>query len=326
MIFEKKGSHLILKDVKVPVPNEYEVLIKVKTCGVCRTDLHILEGDLPSPKLPLILGHQIVGCIEKIGSEFSGYEVGDRVGITWLGSSCKNCEFCLSMRENLCDKGMFTGYDCNGGYAEYCIARADVLVKIPSKYNDLKAAPLLCSGVIGYRAFRLAQPFQNIGFYGFGSSAHLLIQVARFLKKEVYVFTKPNDEKGQEYARSLGATWAGGSDELPPVLLDAAILFAPVGNLFIKALEAIKKGGRVISAGICMSDIPSFPYSLLWEERSISSVANVTRQDALEFMEMAQKIDLNIQVMAFPLEKANEALLALKKGDVEGSIVLRVDL
>ena len=324
MVLEKVGAPLVLEEVPCPVPQDFEVLIKVKTCGVCRTDLHIVEGDLSSPKLPLILGHQVIGVIEKIGNKVSKRKVGERVGVPWLGGSCNQCEFCLSARENLCDHGMYTGYLCNGGYAEYCVAHEDFILEIPKKYDDLYAAPLLCAGLIGFRALRLIGSFQTVGFYGFGSSAHLLIQVANSLGKEVYVFTRPKDGKTQEFAYFLGAKWAGGSDELPPVALDAALIFAPVGDLYPQALKVIKKGGKVISVGIHMSDIPSFPYSLLWEERSLSSVANLTRRDGLEFMKLLKTLDLHVKVTSFPLEQANEALAAVKSGKYDGSIVLTV--
>ncbi len=326
MVLEEIGSPLVLKEVPCPSPGNFEILIKVKTCGVCRTDLHIIEGELPNPKLPLILGHQIVGVVERVGVEVSKTIIGRRVGVVWLGRSCGQCEYCRSLRENLCDYGVFTGYLCNGGYAEYCIAHQDFILEIPEKYDELKAAPLLCAGLIGYRAFCLAGEFQSVGFYGFGSSAHLLIQIACFLGKSVFVFTRPGDEKTQEFATSLGAIWAGGSDELPPEVLDAALIFAPEGSLYPQALKSIKKGGRVISAGIHMSDIPSFPYALLWEERSISSVANLTRQDGMEFMRLAQVLNLNVKVTSFPLNQANEALAALKSGKFEGSIVLKINV
>lgn len=322
MILEKIGLPLILKDVPCPVPKPFEVLVRVHTCGVCRTDLHIVDGELPDPKLPLIPGHQIVGSIEKLGENASKHQIGERIGIPWLGGCCNACEFCLSRRENLCDQATFTGYSSNGGFAEYCTVHEDFVLKLPNDYDDLHAAPLLCAGLIGYRAFRLAEPHQAIGFYGFGSSAHLLIQVACALEKKVYVFTRPGDKKGQEFALSLGATWVGGSDELPPVALDAALIFAPVGALYVQALKAIKKGGKVISAGIHMSDIPSFPYALLWGERSMSSVANLTRKDGKDYMQLVKDLNLQVTVHSFPLEDANLALASIKNGTIEGSAVL----
>lgn len=324
MVLEKVGHPLILKDIPCPTPKPFEVLIKVKACGVCRTDLHIVDGELPCPKLPLILGHQVVGIIDKLGANVSKHRIGDRIGIPWLGGSCHTCEFCISDRENLCDKAVYTGYLRDGGYADYCTAHEDFVIKVPQDYDDLHMAPLLCAGLIGYRAFRLAGPTKTIGFYGFGSAAHLLIQVANALGREVYVFTRPGDEKTQAFARSLGAKWAGGSDQLPPIALDAALIFAPVGALYPQALKAIKKGGKVVSAGIHMSDIPSFPYALLWEERSISSVANLTRQDGIDYMQLVKKFHLEITVTPFLLEDANQALLAIRNGTIEGSAVLKI--
>lgn len=326
MVLEKIGQPLILRDVPCRDPKPFEVLIKIAVCGVCRTDLHIIDGELPHPKLPLIPGHQVVGTIEKLGEYTSKYKVGDRVGVPWLGSSCGICEFCISKRENLCDNAIYTGYLRDGGFADYCTAHEDFVLELPADYDDLHTAPLLCAGLIGYRAFRLAQPAIAIGFYGFGSSAHLLVQVANAFRCEVYVFTRPGDEKTQTFARSLGAKWAGGSDQLPPVSLDAAIIFAPVGALYVQALKAIKKGGKVISAGIHMSDIPSFPYSLLWEERSMSSVANLTRQDGIDFMQLIKKLNLQITVTPFLLEEANLALSAIRDGTLDGSAVLNINL
>lgn len=324
MVLEKVGLPLILKDIPCPTPTPWEVLIKVKACGVCRTDLHIVDGELPHPKLPLILGHQVVGIIDKLGGNVSKHRIGDRVGIPWLGGTCHTCEFCMSERENLCDNAIYTGYLRDGGYADYCTAHEDFVLKLPQVYDDLHTAPLLCAGLIGYRAFRLAGPAKAIGFYGFGSAAHLLIQVANALGREVYVFTRPGDEKTQEFAHSLGAKWAGGSDQLPPIALDAALIFAPVGSLYPQALKAIKKGGKVISAGIHMSDIPSFPYALLWEERSISSVANLTRKDGIDFMDIVKKFHLKVTITPFLLEDANQALAAIRNGTLEGSAVLKM--
>ena len=324
MVLEKVGSPLVLKDVPCPSPDPFEVLIKVSVCGVCRTDLHIVDGELPHPKLPLILGHQIVGVIEKIGTQVTKYSVGERVGVPWLGGTCHACEFCLSERENLCDKAIFTGYLRQGGYAEYCTAHEDFLLHLPDHFDDLHTAPLLCAGLIGFRAFKLIQPAKTIGFYGFGSSAHILTQVARALGCEVYAFTRPGDEETQKFARSLGVKWAGGSDQLPPKKLDAAIIFAPTGALYPESLKAVKKGGKVISAGIHMSDIPSFPYELLWGERSMSSVANLTRQDGMDFMEAVKRVNIKVNINSFPLEQANQALQAVKNGSIEGSAVLLV--
>lgn len=322
MVLEKIKSPLILKTVSKPNLSSQDVLIKIETCGVCRTDIHIADGELPHPKLPLIMGHQIVGRVEEIGSHVSKHKIGDKVGAPWLGWTCGVCEYCLSGRENLCDQAIFTGYLKDGGFAEYAAVHEDYLLNMPHVYDSLHMAPLLCAGLIGFRSFRLASPNKSIGFYGFGSSAHILIQVASKLGHEVYAFTRPQDTETQDFARSLGAKWAGGSDEKPPVPLDAAIIFAPVGALYPEALKAVKKGGKVISAGIHMSDIPSFPYHLLWEERSMSSVANLTRQDGIDFIEIIKKIPLDVSVTAFPLEEANSALDSIRHGKIEGSAVL----
>lgn len=324
MVLEKIGQPLVLREVPCPEPGPGEVLIKVKACGACRTDLHIFDGDLPHPKLPLILGHQVVGVVEKLGQGVSKYRVGDHVGVPWLGGTCQVCEFCLSERENLCDHGVFTGYSRNGGYADYCVAHEDYILTLPKEGDIISMAPLLCAGLIGFRAFRLTGESKTIGFYGFGSSAHILTQVATALGREVYAFTRPGDTKTQQFALSLGSKWAGGSDELPPIALDAALIFAPVGALYPQALKATKKGGRVISVGIHMSDIPSFLYSLLWEERSMSSVANLTRQDGYDFMKLIETIPIKVSVSQFPLEEANQALAAIRKGTIEGSAVLQM--
>lgn len=324
MILEKVKQQLIFKNIPVPSPKPLEILIKVSSCGVCRTDVHIVDGELERPKLPLILGHQVVGIIEELGKNATKYQIGDRIGIPWLAESCQKCEYCLSERENLCDAAIFTGYTRNGGYAEYCTANEDFVFPLPYDYDDIHLSPLLCAGFIGFRAFRLAGLTKTIGLYGFGSSAHLLIQIASSLDREVYVFTRPGDLETQKFAKSLGAKWAGGSDELPPKLLDAAILFAPVGWLYPQALRAVKKGGKVVSAGIHMSDIPSFPYSFLWEERSMSSVANLTRQDGIDFLKQIEKVDLKISVTSFQLEEANQALDAIRNGKIEGSVVLKI--
>lgn len=324
MLLEKVGQPLILKEIPNPSPSPNEVLIQIHTCGVCRTDLHIVDGELPQPKLPLIPGHQIVGVVENIGAKVTKHKVGDRVGVPWLGETCHHCEFCLSNRENLCDNAIFTGYLRNGGYAEYCTAHEDYVLNLPNKYDDLHTAPLLCAGLIGYRAYKLAGDAKTLGFYGFGSSAHIMIQVAKSQGRDIYVFTRPGDTKTQHFAYTLGAKWAGGSDQLPPVLLDAAIIFAPVGALYPQALKVIKKGGKVISAGIHMSDIPTFPYFLLWEERSISSVANLTRQDGIDFMNLVKWIEIQVSVTSYPLEKANDALETIRNGTLEGSAVLTI--
>lgn len=324
MVFHGTGRPLALEDLPVPEPAPHQVLIKVRTCGVCRTDLHIIDGELEHPSLPLVPGHQVVGTVEETGGAVEPFSKGDTVGVPWLGYTCGQCEYCTSGKENLCDHARFTGYDINGGFAEYAAADARYCFPVPEEYPPEQAAPLLCAGLIGYRALRKAGDAQKIGFYGFGSAAHILTQVAVFQGREVYAFTRPGDEEGQDFARSKGAAWAGGSETLPPEPLDAAILFAPVGALVPLALKAVKKGAPVISAGIHMSDIPSFPYRILWEERSIHSVANLTRRDGIEFMELAPKVPVTSNVTTYPLEEANEALQDLREGQFEGSAVLKV--
>lgn len=325
MLFKSAGKPLELQKVPAPEPSDGQLLIQVSACGICRTDLHILDGDLDKPNLPLIPGHQIVGTVRKIGKKVTGFQVGDKVGVPWLGKTCGSCEFCNSGRENLCDDGRFTGYHLNGGFAEYTVADARFCFSIPADYPDVQAAPLLCAGLIGYRSLRMTGGARKLGFYGFGSSAHILTQVAQYQDKKVYAFTRPGDERGQAFARGRGAVWAGGSDEFPPDKLDAAIIFAPVGPLVPQALKALKKGGRVVCAGIHMSDIPSFPYNILWEERSIRSVANLTRRDGTEFLELAPKIPIRSEVTTYPLAEANKALEDLREGNFDGSAVLRID-
>lgn len=322
MVLEAIGKPLVLKEVPIPTPKEDEVLIRVAACGVCRTDLHLVEGDLPHPKLPLIPGHQIVGTIEKIGAKSQGFKIGDRVGVPWLAETCGTCTWCLEGKENLCDSATFTGYQRDGGFAEYCTAKAAYILPLPPHESPELLAPLLCAGLIGFRALRKAGNVHRIGFYGFGSSAHLLIQTAISLGKEIYVFTRPGDSEGQTFATSLGAVWAGGSDTLPPHPLEAALIFAPVGALYPQALKALAKGGKVISAGIHMSDIPAFPYRLLWEEREMTSVANLTREDGIDYMNCLKKHPVHAKVEIYPLEKANEALQAIKNGTLKGSAVL----
>lgn len=324
MVLHKAGEPLELKEVPVPQPDANQLLLNIHSCGVCRTDLHIVDGELQEPNLPLIPGHQIVGRVEQVGSEVSDFKKGDKVGVPWLGYTCGNCEFCQRDQENLCDHARFTGYDINGGFAEYTVTDARFCFRIPDQYPDIQAAPLLCAGLIGYRSLRKTGNAQRLGFYGFGSAAHILTQVALYQNKEVYAFTRPGDDKGQQFARKIGAVWAGGSETLPPQKIDAAIIFAPVGPLVPQALKAVKKGGKVICAGIHMSDIPSFPYSDLWEERSIESVANLTRRDGIEFMQLAPKIPIESSVTTYPLEKANQALDDLRAGNFEGSAVLKI--
>jgi len=324
MILEAQRQPLRLADIPEPVPGPEQILIKVSACGVCRTDLHILDGDLTGPKLPLVPGHQIVGTVLRLGPDAEGLNVGDRVGVPWLGWTDGECRYCLSDRENLCDKARFTGYDIDGGFAEYAVADHRYCFPIPEGFSDLQAAPLLCAGLIGYRSLRMTGEAERLGLYGFGASAHIVCQLAKFLGRRVFAFTKPGDEEGQAFARGLGADWAGGSDEPPPEELDAAIVFAPVGPLMIDALKASAKGARIVSAGIHMSDIPAFPYAELWGERALMSVANLTRQDGREFLELAPKVPVHTKVTEYPLERANEALDDIRSGRLVGAAVLRV--
>lgn len=306
----------------VPKHGPGEVLIRVHACGVCRTDLHVVDGELTHPKLPLVPGHEIVGTVAAIGSEVTAIRIGDRVGVPWLGWTCGECAYCKSGRENLCPRGRFTGYQIDGGYAEYAVADARFCFQIPAEFTDVEAAPLLCAGLIGYRALRLAGNAHRIGLYGFGAAAHIAIQVALYRGQDIYAFTKPGDRTGQDFARQLGAVWAGGSDERPPEPLDAALIFAPVGGLVPAALKVTDKGGTVICAGIHMTDIPSFPYSILWEERVVRSVANLTRRDGDEFLAIAVEIPVHTKTTTFPLANANEALAQLREGRFEGAAVL----
>ena len=325
MVLEKQQQPLRLAEVPEPVPGPGQVRLHVLVCGVCRTDLHVVDGELTEPKLPLIIGHQIVGRVEEVGEGVTRFKVGDRVGVPWLGYSCGTCLFCRSGRENLCDNAKYTGYQIDGGYAEKTVADERFCFPIPEGYPDVQAAPLLCAGLIGYRALRMAGDGKRLGFYGFGASAHILVQVARYQGREVYAFTRPGDTESQEFARSLGAVWAGSSKELPPELMNACIIFAPVGPLIPAALRATMKGGTVVSAGIYMSDIPSFPYSILWDERTIRSVANLTRADGEEFLKLAPKVPVHTDVSTYPLERANEALDDLRNGRFNGAAVLIVD-
>jgi propanol-preferring alcohol dehydrogenase len=315
MVLDRARAPLRQTELPQPEPGPGQLLVRVHACAVCRTDLHIVDGDLSEPKLPLILGHQIVGTV--VGDE-------RRVGIPWLGSTDGECRFCRSGRENLCDRARFTGYDLDGGYAEYTVVDERFCFPLPHDYSDLHAAPLLCAGLIGYRSLRLAGPGERLGLYGFGSSAHIVAQVARHEGRRIFVFTRPGDEAGQGFARELGAVWTGGSDEMPPEELDAAIIFAPVGELVPLALRALAKGGTVVCAGIRMTDIPAFPYELLWGERVVRSVANLTRHDGEEFLALAPQVPVRTEVEVFPLEQANEALDRLRRGDIRGSAVLDV--
>lgn len=325
MVLETPGQPLRLMELPLPQPAPHQVLLRVHACGICRTDLHVVDGELPQPKLPLIPGHQIVGSVAALGEQVDRFQVGDRVGVPWLSFTCQHCRYCLSHRENLCDNARFTGYQLDGGYADYTVADQRFCFPIPAGYPDLEAAPLLCAGLIGYRSLRMAGDAKRLGFYGFGAAAHILIQVARHRSQEVYAFTRSGDQSGQEFALGLGAVWAGSSDERPPEPLDAAIIFAPSGPLVPAALRAVAKGGTVVCAGIHMSDIPSFPYSILWEERIVRSVANLTRQDGEEFLTLAPQIPIHTDVNLFPLEQANEALSALRSGAFNGAAVLVIE-
>ncbi|UCG61523.1 MAG: zinc-dependent alcohol dehydrogenase family protein [Candidatus Zixiibacteriota bacterium] len=325
MILEKPGTLLRLTELADPTPKPHQVLIRVSACGVCRTDLHVVDGDLTEAKLPVVPGHQIVGRIEQIGSAVSALRPGDRVGVPWLGGSCGHCDYCQSGQENLCDQSKYTGYQMDGGLAERCVADERFCFPIPEGYPDLQAAPLLCAGLIGYRSLRMAGDGKRLGFYGFGAAAHILIQVAHYQKREVFAFTREGDSESQAFALKLGAKWAGKSEDSPPELLDAAIIFAPVGSLVPAALRAVRKGGTVVCAGIHMSDIPSFPYSILWGERVVRSVANLTRRDGEEFLALAPKVPVKTVAHPYPLERANEALGDLRAGRFTGAAVIVVD-
>lgn len=324
MVLQAQGKPLRMVDVPTPEPGEGQVRVRVSACAVCRTDLHIVDGELTQPKLPLIPGHQIVGRVDAVGPGVSRFAGGERVGVPWLGWTCGTCQYCTTGQENLCDRARFTGYDIDGGYAEYAVADERFCFPVPDDYPDLQAAPLLCAGLIGYRSYRMTGDARRIGMYGFGAAAHLLVQVAVHEDREIYAFTRRGDEEGQAFARSLGATWTGGSSEAPPVELDAAIIFAPAGELVPEALRRVRKGGVVVCAGIHMSDIPSFPYSLLWGERVVRSVANLTREDGEAFLHLAPAVPLHTEVQPYPLEAANEALDDLRAGRVRGAAVLIV--
>ncbi len=322
MVFEGPGQPLSMKEVATPSPGDHEVLIKVRACAVCRTDLHIIDGELTRPRLPLIPGHEIAGVVAGLGAKASRFKLGDRVGVPWLGWTCGVCEFCRSGRENLCDKARFTGYDIDGGFAEFTVADERFTFLLPDAYGDVEASPLLCAGLIGYRSLRLAGEGRRLGLYGFGAAAHIVAQVAKHLGWEIYAFTRPGDAQAQEFAHECGAVWAGGSLEAPPQPLDAALIFAPVGALVPAALHALAKGGTVVCGGIHMSDIPAFPYADLWEERVIRSVANLTRRDAEEFLALAPKVPVKTSTLRYPLERANEALDDLRHGRISGAAVL----
>jgi alcohol dehydrogenase, propanol-preferring len=325
MVLDVPGEPLRVAEVPVPEPGEGQLFLRVHCCAVCRTDLHVVDGELPHPRLPLIPGHQIVGIVEKIGGHAGSFAMGDRVGVPWLGWTDGECRYCLSGRENLCENARFTGYQIDGGYAEYALADARFCFPIPEGFPDLQAAPLLCAGLIGHRSLRFAGDAERLGLYGFGASAHIVAQVAAHEGRRIFAFTRGHDEEAQEFARELGAEWAGSSQEAPPEELDAAIIFAPVGALVPAALRAVARGGTVVCAGIHMSDIPSFPYEILWGERSVRSVANLTRQDGLDFLALVPEVPVRTEVVPFALEEANEALDALRGGHLRGAAVLVVD-
>ena len=324
MLAREAAGVLEAREIDVPVALPGDVLVKVLACGVCRTDLHVVDGELPESSITLVPGHEIVGLVERVGDGVTGLAVGDRVGIPWLGYSCGACAYCREGRENLCRIARFTGYTIDGGYAEYTVADARYVFKLPDGYSDAEAAPLLCAGLIGYRAYRMAGEGRRLGLYGFGAAAHVIAQVAVHAGREVYAFTSPGDEAAKQLARDLGCVWAAASTEPPPEPLDAAIIFAPVGALVPEALSHLVPGGIVVCAGIHMSDVPSFPYHLLWEERVVRSVANLTRQDALEFLALAPTVPVKTHVQVYDLADANKALADLREGRVNGAAVLKV--
>ena len=323
MVLDRPGLPLTMRERETPAPGRGEVLVEIAACGVCRTDLHVVDGELPRPKLPIVPGHEIVGRVAAVGEGVTGFALGERIGVPWLGWTCGTCPYCRTERENLCDAPLFTGYTRDGGYATHAVADARYCFPLPEGLGDAEAAPLLCAGLIGWRSYRMAGDGAALGLYGFGAAAHILAQVAAWQGRRVYAFTRAGDTAAQDFARSLGARWAGSSEEMPPELLDAAIIFAPVGALVPAALRAVKKGGRVVCGGIHMSDIPSFPYAILWEERQVVSVANLTRADAHEFLALAPRAGLRIEVKNYPLTAANTALDDLRAGRLQGAAVLR---
>ena len=322
MILDAQGQPLRLAEVPRPEPEADQVLLKVRACGVCRTDLHVMDGDLQHPRLPLVLGHEIVGVVVEKGDRVERFALGQRLGVPWLGHTCGHCRYCASGSENLCDRAEFTGYTLNGGYAEFALADQRYCFALPNEYPDAEAAPLLCAGLIGYRSLVAAGDARRLGIYGFGAAAHIIAQVARWQGREIFAFTKPGDRDGQQFARQLGATWAGDADSAPPQEMDAAILFAPVGDLVPQALRHTVKGGTVVCAGIHMSNIPEFPYAILWGERCVRSIANLTRRDGEEFFAIAPKAGVRTEVTRFPLESANAALQQLRAGEIRGAAVL----
>ena len=322
MVLKRPRDGLALSELADPRPAPHQLLLRVRACGVCRTDLHVVDGELTGGKLPIIPGHEIVGVVTAIGSEVTRFKVSDRVGVPWLGSTCGACAYCTSGRENLCDEARFTGYQLDGGYAEYALADERYSFALPQEYADAEAAPLLCAGLIGYRSLVMAGDAERLGIYGFGAAAHIVAQIARFQGRKLFAFTRPGDNEGKTFARSLGAAWTGDSNERPPEPLDAAIIFAPVGALVPAALRATAKGGTVVCAGIHMSDIPAFPYDILWGERSVKSVANLTRRDGEEFLRIAPQVPVKTTIETFALAQANDALARLREGRITGAAVL----
>jgi len=322
MVLQNQGEPLVMQEWSRPEPGSDQILIKIDACAVCRTDLHVCDGDLKEPKLPLIPGHEIVGKVIAIGNKVKNFKIGDRVGVPWLGQTCGACHYCQTGKENLCDKARFTGYQIDGGYAEYTVAHQHYVFQLPVNMSDVEVAPLLCAGIIGYRAYKMAGKCNYLGLFGFGVAAHLTIQIARYYGIEVYAVTRPCDREGQAFAKDMGATWIGDADQVPANQLDAAIIYAPIGELVPAALKSIRKGGVVVCAGIHMSDIPSFPYHILWGERSIRSVANLTRQDGEEFLDLAARIPVKTETEEFVLANANIALNRLRNGQLKGAAVL----
>jgi propanol-preferring alcohol dehydrogenase len=324
ILLEKPGSPLRLVDREQPVPDDQQILVRVTACGVCRTDLHVLDGELEQAEYPIVPGHQVVGRVETLGSGVTGFEIGERVGVPWLGFSCGDCEHCRGERENLCSGARYTGCQIDGGFADFCVADHRYCFRLPERYSDLQVAPLLCAGLIGYRAWKMLEGAANVGFMGFGASAHILTQVAISRGASIYAFTRGGDTRAQQFALELGAVWAGSSDQSPDRKLDAVIIFAPVGELVPRALTLIRPGGRVVCAGIHMSDIPAFSYELLWEERSICSVANLTRNDGIEFLSLADTVAIETEVHGYPLERTHEALEDLRRGNFTGAAVIQI--
>jgi propanol-preferring alcohol dehydrogenase len=326
MVFEGAGKSLTLKQIPVPVPGDNQVLIKIIACGICRTDLHVLDGELTNPKLPLIPGHEIIGAVVSAGKNAGDFKENDLVGVPWLGYTCGKCRYCRKSKENLCENAKFTGYTIDGGYAQYTVAFSNYCFKLSEQYHNAASAPLLCAGLIGFRSYHMIDPKSvNIGMYGFGAAAHILIQIASAQNKKVFAFTRDGDSRSQSFARELGAHWVGGSSDIPPEKLEASIIFAPAGELIPKALKDLDKGGEVICGGIHMSPIPSFSYDLLWQERAVRSVANLTRQDGLNFFELLKSVTVHTQTELFPLSQANEAIAKLRKGEIKGAAVLVMD-